>query len=160
MIKYIATIMFALLVSGCSTLGNLFVSGTNTAYVIDVNGGSVSNMVLKANLTDSEVKKVVSARVAIKELRDKFSSVTPNNLLYLQVDYFKAREAYLDIYKVVTAHKAEYTLDEWKAFEDAHKVAVSLDESVNRYILQSDINGSTSQLVMYLTSAAKLAFLL
>jgi len=160
MIKYMASIMFALLVSGCSTLGDLFVSGTNAAYVVDINGGSVSNMILKANLTDSEVKKVVSARDTIKSLRDKFSRIEPENLLLLQIDYFKARDAYLDVYDVVVAHKNEYTPDEWQAFEDAHKVALSLDESVNRYILQSDINGSANQLMLYLTSAAKLAFLL
>jgi len=160
MIKYIATIMFALLVSGCSALGDLFVSGTNAAYVVDVNGGSVSTMILKADLADSEVDKVLSARDTIKSLRDKFSSAKPENLLLLQIDYFKARDAYLDVYEVVVAHKNEYTSDEWQAFEDSHKVALSLDESVSRYILQSDMNGSANQLILYLTSAAKLAFLL
>jgi len=160
MIKYIATIMFALLVSGCSTLGDLFVSGTNAAYVVDVNGGSVSTMILKADLTDAEVDKVVSARDTIKSLRDKFFKIEPENLLLLQIDYFKAKDAYLDVYEVVVSHKNEYTADEWQAFEDAHKVALSLDESVSRYILQSDMNGSANQLLLYLTSAAKLAMIL
>ena len=160
MIKYIATIMFALIVSGCSTLGDLFVSGTNAAYVVDVNGGSVSTMILKADLTDAEVDKVVSARDTIKSLRDKFSKIEPENLLLLQIDYFKAKDAYLDVYDVVVDHKNEYTDDEWQAFEDAHKVALSLDESISRYILQSDMNGSANQLLLYLTSAAKLAMIL
>ena len=160
MIKILALSVMVATLSACSTLGDLFVSGTNAAYVVDVNGGSVSTMILKADLTDSEVDNVVSARDTIKSLRDKFSSAKPENLLLLQIDYFKARDAYLDVYDVVVAHKNEYTADEWQAFEDAHKVALSLDESVSRYILQSDMNGSVNQLVLYLTSAAKLALLL
>ena len=160
MLKFLALSVMVVTLSACSTLGDLFVSGTNAAYVVDINGGSVSTMILKADLTESEVDKVVSARDTIKSLRDKFSSAKPENLLLLQIDYFKAKDAYLDVYEVVVAHKNEYASDEWRAFEDAHKVALSLDESVSRYILQSDMNGSANQLMLYLTSAAKLAMIL
>lgn len=160
MLKILALSVMVVTLSACSTLGDLFVSGTNAAYAIDTNGGSVSTMILKADLTDTEVGKVVAARSTIKSLRDKFSRIKPENLLLLQTDYFTARDAYLDVYAVVLAHKNEYTVEEWQAFEDAHKAAMALDDSVSQFIKARDVNGSAYQLSLYLTTAAKLALLL
>lgn len=146
--------------TGCASVGEVFVSGTNAAYVLDQNGGSVEALILKADLTDAEVKTVIDAREIISELREKFRNVEPANLLLLHIDYYQAKSAYEAVYGVVVAHESEYTADEWQAFRGAHEVAVKLDDAVNDYILNSKANEAASMTLQYLNAAAKLAALL
>lgn len=157
MIKTIASVILITSLTGCASLGDLFVSGSNAAYVMDQNGQSVSNLILKADLKADELSKVQTAQKTIADLREKFSSVEPENLLLLHIDYLNAKTAYEMVYDVVVAHKSEYTTDEWQLFTDAHKTAVSLDNAVNDYIMQSDTENALAAALKYLTAAAKLA---
>ncbi|MGB2063549.1 MAG: hypothetical protein ACPHUL_00240 [Marinomonas gallaica] len=146
--------------SGCATVGEVFVNGTNAAYVLDQNGGSVEALILKADLTDAEIKTVIDARETISDLREKFRNVEPANLLLLHTDYYQAKSAYEAVYSVVVAHESEYTAEEWQAFKDAHAAAVKLDDAVNDYILSSKTSEAANMTLQYLNAAAKLAALL
>lgn len=146
--------------TGCASVGEVFVNGTNAAYALDQNGGSVEALILKADLTDAEVKTVIDARETISDLREKFRNVEPANLLLLHIDYYQAKSAYESVYSVVVAHESEYTSDEWQAFKSAHAAAAKLDEAVNDYILNSKASEAASMTLQYLNAAAKLAALL
>ena len=160
MLKKLLTGAAIVALTGCASLGDVFVSGSNAAYIMDQNGQSVSNLILKADLTADELSKVQSAQKTIADLREKFSSIEPENLLLLHVNYLNAKTAYENVYDVVVAHKAEYTDDEWQLFTDAHNVAVTLDNAVNDYIMQSDTENALTMGVKYLNAAAKLAAVL
>jgi len=160
MLKIIMVSVMAITLTGCSGFGGLFVSGTNAAYAIDQSGGSVESMILKADLSEREVAKVIESRDTIKSLRDKFDRVSPENLITLHIDYYQAKDAYLDLYTIVNDHKSEYTEDEWQAFTDAHVIATELDDAVSNYILSQDISNSSSTLIEYLAAIGKLAVIL
>lgn len=144
---------------GCSSLGEVFISGTNAAYVLDQNG-SMKETILKADLTQAEIDKVNDAQRVILNLRDKFDTVNASELLTIADDYFDARGAYLSVYDVVVSHEQDYTQDEWQAFEDAHNVAMTLDEEVQSYINKMGDRETASMALQYLNAAAKLAALL
>lgn len=160
MLKIIMVSVMAITLTGCSSLGGIFVSGTNAAYAIDRSGGSVESMILKADLSQVETAKVIESRDTIKSLRDKFNRVPAESLITLHIDYYLARDAYIDLYEIVKSHKSEYTSDEWQAFIDAHAIATELDEAVNRYILSKNMSGSSSALIEYLATIGKLAVIL
>jgi len=158
--RFILTLTLSVMLvtlSGCASLSDIFVSGTNAAFVLDQSDG---NLILKADLNDSEIETVVEARSTIYELRDKFQHVTAVDLLVLHIDYYSAKDAYNSIYKIAVDHKDEYTADEWQAFTDSHKVAMMLDQSVNKYIVQQNAAQSSNNLISYLSTIAKLAVLL
>lgn len=162
MIKKVATgfvCVLALALAGCGTLGELFVSGTNAAYVFDQNG-SLQETITKADLTQEEVNTVNEAQVVILTLRTKFSSVTSLDLLTLGADYLKAKDAYASVYTIVEKHWDEYTPDEQKAFTDVHTVAADLDSRVSTYIETSSAYNGTNTMVQYLVTIGKLGTLL
>lgn len=146
-------------ITGCSSLGSVFISGTNAAYVLDQNG-SMKKTILKADLTKTEIDRVNDAQRVIVNLRDKFERVNVSELLTISDDYFDARGAYLGVYSVVVSHQNDYTQDEWQAFEDAHSVAMALDEEVQAYINQMGDRETAQMALQYLNAAAKLAVLL
>lgn len=158
--KLILSMMAVLALTGCSSLGEVFVSGTNAAYALDQSGGRVDTMILKADLSADEAATVIESRGTIKSLRDKFDRVSPENLITLHIDYYQAKDAYLDLYTIVNDHKSEYTEDEWQAFTDAHVIATELDDAVSNYILSQDISNSSSTLIEYLAAIGKLAVVL
>lgn len=160
MLKSIASVFLVTSLTGCSSLGDVFISGSNAAYVMDQNGQSVSNLILKADLSANELATVQDAQTTIVSLREGFRDVQPANLLTLHIDYLKAKTAYESVYDVVVAHKSEYTDDEWQLFKDAHATALDLDAAVNEYILDSDKANSANTALKYLNAAAKLAAVL
>lgn len=160
MIKSIASVILITSLTGCASLGDVFISGSNAAYVMDQNGQSVSNLILKADLSADELATVQEAQKTIINLREGFRDVQPFNLLTLHIDYLKAKTAYGSVYDVVVAHKSEYTQDEWQLFKNAHATALSLDAAVNEYILDSDKANAANMALQYLNAAAKLAAVL
>lgn len=157
MLKSIASVILLASLSGCASLGDVFISGSNAAYALDQNGSSVSAMILKADLSKKERARVLQAQSKIYDLRDKFSA---ENLLFIHRDYLAAKTEYEAVYVIVVAHEDEYTTDEWQAFKDAHKVALKLDAAVNDYILRSNRKQAAAMGLQYLNAAAKLAAVL
>lgn len=157
MLKSIASVILITSLTGCASVGDLFVSGSNAAYALDQNGGSVSAMILKANLNDEERRRIIQAQAKISELRDKFSG---DNLLTLHADYLAAKAEYKAVYAIVVAHESEYTAEEWQLFKDSHRTALALDDAVISYIMQSNTNNALTVGLQYLNAAAKLAAVL
>ena len=152
--------IFALTLTACNTLDKVVVSSVNAAYVLDINGDSVEKVVFNAALSEEEQMTALSAFGKIRSLEAKYKDIEPQDVLLLMTDYSITKAAYTELYTIVVAHEAEYTIDEWAAFTSAHEAALQLDASLTEYLANENSEDGTLSTLDYIMTAAKLAALL
>lgn len=146
--------------SGCANWQQTTTDIIDTAYIIEVNE-SISQTVLKANLTEAEQSIVQQAEDEMVALKEYLKGITdnPSKIVLLdkaiEVSASKYREAKL----VVLNHEDEYLEYDWEGLAALDARLTEMYERYQDFKKQQDYANAVTQLGEYAKLAAKLAIL-
>lgn len=154
-----------LILSGCATTDDLFISAVNGAYVVEFNGGLIDT-IQKAGLTEQEETRLFLAKAKFESLLDEMKAYSKDPLSFVaDIHTFESRYSVYksvyekDLYGVAEAHFDEYSVDEQKALEDAHKGLSEASLVIEDAIKSASYQDSMNALGKYARTIAQIYFL-
>lgn len=163
----LATILVAgsLILTGCAATDNLFISAVNGAYVVEINGGLIDT-IQKVDLTEQEETQLFLAKAKFESLLDEMKAYSKDPLSFVaDIHTFESRYNIYksvyekDLYGVAENHFDEYSLDEQKALEDAHKGLSEASLVIEDAIKSANYQDSMNALCKYARTIAQIYFL-
>lgn len=155
----------SIILTGCSTTSDLFVSAVNGAYIVEVNGGLIQT-IQKADLTESEQTRLFLAKSKFEDAVNDFKGYEQdplkfaNDIISLKIKWEILKDVYgQDIYNIADTHFNEYTLDEQQALKDAHASLLAIADQIDKLVLRLDYAEAASSIGQFSSTVAKLYFL-
>ena len=144
-------------------IGTLASSG----IVVDalIHSGIPQGQVMSVDLNDEEISLLADAENEYFEFRAKWERVIDDpifiaaNILMLETDFIKLREAYTVWRAVVITHWQEYNPLVQQSFTNYARQAENIDQNIRQLIINSQANEAVNMALQYASLAAQLGVL-
>lgn len=154
------------LITGCANNPlEVVKAATEASWQLEKKGDVIAK-IKTANLSADELKVITESALVLKDLQEKYKSVTQDpsyilgNIITLERDQLDAEVAYKNVYEIVSNHWNEYSIQDQFDFQQLDKSAKVLNGEVEYFIGQVNLRGLANSIYEYTRLGIQLASML
>ena len=165
--KFLAIIFLSIsTLTSCSIakpLNDTLVTAEQLAYYYD---GDIASLIKTVEMTDVEANVVANSIQTAARIRSRFESyrnkpsLVPSDLLIVEREYARLKNAYVAIRTIAINHQTEYRPEVWSTFELFDDFAAKLDIQFNELMAASRTNEAVVNTITLANSIIRVAALL